>query len=186
MALVLTVGCAGGIASVNQVPMFGAWILLSGGLFVLRKEMFQSRLLTLLLIAGATCCELFLFIPSGVVYHSLADEYGYPWLMIGWSVVLCAAALLVGRWRWMLHAWASLVVGIGAAVGITGLGGVLANQHWSRWIDPRWWDPHRQYPMLNSEAAWFGGGVLAIGVVMMLVVRRIGPAQTQSSPGGRT
>lgn len=181
---VIIVGCAGGLGNSDQGTVFFRWVVLGSILFLVRKPMYRSRWLTILLVGGSMGLVLLGWKLRMSPYGGAAEGLAYLWSLLGWSAALCAAPALFGRWRWMLWAWASLLVGIGTTIGSSGMLGVLEHEHWSGWFDLRWWDPYLQYPMSNSDATRFGGSIVLIGLVMMLVVRRIEPVRTQNNRAG--
>ncbi|MBY0312999.1 MAG: hypothetical protein K2W85_13085 [Phycisphaerales bacterium] len=173
MAIVLSIGCAGPLVVGRQATVGAAWALAAGMLFAMRSILFGSRMFTLVFVASAAAIVTVSFNPDA--WSSRSAGYLFLNRLFGWSAALCAMALIRLKWRWTLWAWASLLIGMGIAVGVTGFVGVFRNEHWSRWPDVRAGNPYTQYPLLNAEAAWLGAAAIAVGLLVMLLVRRIEP-----------
>lgn len=182
MVFLLAVACAGGAGEDLRGGRSALWFLAASILFVFREFLFASRVLTtvvlgigIVALAGSSVGS-----PWRVVWSSWWPWT--PWHYAVLSIILCFPALIVGRWRWMLWAWGSIMLGSGAVVILTALDGIVQGQHWSPWSDPRWWDPYRQYPLSHHEAVWFGLACCLPGVLLLLVVRRIDFASRTSKP----
>lgn len=175
MTLVVVIGSVSGAGSSREGDFGVLWVVCAGVLFALRTVLFRSRLITLALIGAAAMAVTISFDPGP--WRRAVEVHGHEFLLYLFvsSAALCATALVRLKWRWVLWAWASLLIGIGAGVGIPGLYGASLGRQWSDWPDVRSGDPFSQYPLTNMESAGGSSPLILVGLLVMLLVRRIEP-----------
>lgn len=175
MTLVIVIACSGAVGADRHGQVSVVWALFAGVLFAMRALLFGSRVGTLVFIAGAVAVVTMSYNADTPPFRNAIHGHLFLNRLFVWSAGLCATALLLGRWRWVLWAWASLLIGIGFGIELSSVTGVLRNEHWSRWPDIRSGDPYSQYPFTNPEAAMVGAAAIGIGLVALLLIRRVEP-----------
>lgn len=184
--VVLIFACVGDVVLRSQ-PVAGViWAVSAGVLFARRSSLFQSRIATLLWIAFAAGLVTASMRPTPAIYRSLVSEPISLRGMFCLSAALCAFALVLKKWRWMLWAWASLLIGMGMAICLCALPGILRNEHWGHWSDPRVGDFLYRGPMSNFSAMKSGGVAAVTGLIALLLVRRIEPHAQENPRRERT